>query len=161
MRLSKHIFICFLFLGFYSVTNLHAQKEEINWISFEQLDDSLAIKPKKVFISFHADWCSYCKKMDKVAFKDSQVISILNSEYYAVKMNAETTDTISFGGQQFVNKEVGKRRRANHEIALLLGSRENYPFSLPVIVVLDESFKVSSRHFQYLSPKNMLEVFTE
>lgn len=152
---------CVLFLGFLSIMNANAQSDEIQWLSFEQLEDSLSIKPKKVIIDFYADWCSFCKKMDKVGFKNKDVIQRIKENYYAVKMNAETTDTISFGGQQFVNKEVGKRRRANHEIALLLGSRENYPFSLPVIVVLDESFKVSSRHFQYLSPKNMLEVFTE
>ena len=158
MRLSKHIFIYFLLLGFYSITSLHAQKEKINWISFEQLDDSLAVKPKKVFISFYADWCSYCKKMDKVAFKDSEVISMLNSEYYAVKMNAETKDTIVFEGRKFINAEVGKKRRPTHQIPLLLASRKGRSFSLPAIVVLDENFQVTSRQFEYLSTKKMLTI---
>lgn len=138
---------------------LQAQQEEVQWLSFEQLEDSLRLQPKKVIIDFYADWCSYCKKMDKVGFKNKEVIKRLNKEYYAVKMNAETQDTISFGGQRYVNKQRGATRRATHEIALLLGSRPSQPFTLPVIVVLNDSFEITSRHFEYLSPKKMLEVF--
>lgn len=150
-----------LFIGIllFSVSFSQAQSNEIQWLTFEQLEDSLTIKPKKVIIDFYANWCSYCKKMDKVGFKNKEVIDRINENYYAVRMNAETTDTITFGGQQYTNKEVSKRRRATHEIALALGSREGVPFSLPVVIVLDESFKVQSRYFEYLSPKKMLEVF--
>ncbi|PRX57143.1 thioredoxin family protein [Flagellimonas meridianipacifica] len=132
-----------------------AQEEEIQWLSFEQLEDSLAIKPKKVFIDFYADWCAYCKKMDKAAFKDKKAISLLNSEYYAVKMNAETTETIAFGGDIYTNKEVGKKRNPTHQIPLLLASRENRPFSLPAIIVFNERFEIIARYFEYLSPKKL------
>ncbi|MEM9076769.1 MAG: thioredoxin fold domain-containing protein [Bacteroidota bacterium] len=131
------------------------QEDEIQWLSFEQLEDSLSIKPKKVFIEFYADWCAYCKKMNKAAFKDKGIISLLNSEYYAVKMDAESTDTIVFGGDSYRNKEVGQKRNPTHEIPLLLASRENYPFSLPAMVILNEKFEVTSRYFEYLSPKKL------
>ncbi|MCK0159156.1 thioredoxin family protein [Allomuricauda sp. F6463D] len=137
---------------------LSAQTTRIEWLSFEQLEDSLAKKPKKVFVSFYTDWCVYCKKMEKVAYKDPEIIAQLNSEYYAVKMDAETTETIVFDGQKFENKEYGKKRNAVHEIPLLLASREGRPFSLPAIVLLDESFRVTQRHFEYLSPKKMLKL---
>lgn len=147
-------FICFCMMMITS-TKIIAQKKEINWITFEQLDDSLSRKPKKVFISFYADWCTYCKKMDRVTFKNNEVIDILNSEYYAIKMNAESKDTILFGGKTYVNKEIKISRRPNHQISLLLASRKNRPFSLPVNIVLDENFKVKKRFFEYLSPQKM------
>ena len=68
-------------------------KAEVQWISFEQLEDSLAVKPKKVFIDFYTEWCTYCRKMDKKVFTKPAVASLLNEEYYAVKMDAETADT--------------------------------------------------------------------
>lgn len=156
MKNSKLLILLLFLIG---SANAIAQDKQVQWLSFEQLEDSLAVRPKKVIIDLYADWCSYCKKMDKVGFKNSEVVKQLSENYYAVRFNAESRDTISFGGQQFVNAEASKKRKANHQIALALGSRENYPFSLPVVVVLDENFQVVSRHFQYLSPKKMLEVF--
>ena len=139
-------------------TTVSAQEDEVQWLSFEQLEDSLAIKPKKVFIDFYADWCAYCKKMDAAAFKDEKVISKLNSDFYAVKMNAETKDTITFGGENFINKQVGKSRIPTHEIALLLASRENQPFTLPAMVILNEKFEITDRYFEYLSPKKLYQI---
>ncbi|MGB5818702.1 MAG: thioredoxin fold domain-containing protein [Saonia sp.] len=139
-------------------SKLSAQDAAINWLNFEQLEDSLSVKPKKVFIDFYAEWCTYCKKMDKAAFKVPEIVSKLNSEYYAVKMNVETSDTIIFEGQKYLNKDFGKKRNAIHEIPLLLASREGIPFSLPAIIMFDESFTVTHRYFEYLAPKRMLEI---
>jgi thioredoxin-related protein len=158
MNIQKHTFLLWILLGVFSEVTIHAQQEEINWISFEQLEDSLSVKPKKVLISFYADWCSYCKKMDRVAYKDSKVISLLNQNYYAVKMNAESRDTIVFEGKQFYNAELGKKRSPTHQIPLILASRKGYPFSLPVTLFLDEKFRVIRREFQYISAKKMVRV---
>jgi thioredoxin-related protein len=146
----------FVFFLMFLASNTTAQNEKINWISFEQLEDSLAIKPRKVFISFYADWCTYCKKMDKVAFKDKEIIAILNSEYYAVKMNAETTKTIVFDGKKYTNQQLGKSRNPTHQIPLLLASRKNTPFSLPANLILNKDFLIEKRSFEYLSPKKLL-----
>ena len=161
MKFFKRVATFIFLLVFINVLQLHAQKNTVNWISFEQLDDSLAVKPKKVWISFYADWCSYCKKMDKTAYKDPKIISVLNSEYYAVKMDAETKDPIVFEGKKFINEELGKKRRATHQIPLLLASRKGRPFSLPAMLILDENFQVIGRYFEYLSPKKMRQVLQE
>lgn len=154
-RTTFYLSICLIFMV---TPTLFAQKQEVEWLSFEQLEDSLLIKPKKVLLFFNADWCAYCKKMEKAAFKDSKVVSKLRSNYYAVKMDAEATDTIYFGGQRYINSEVGKKRNPIHQIPKLLASREGIPFSVPAIVILDTEFKVISRYFEYLSPKEMYSV---
>jgi thiol-disulfide isomerase/thioredoxin len=138
--------------------NLHAQEQKVRWLTFKQLQDSLAVKPKKVFIDFYAEWCAYCKKMEQATYKNLDVISKLNQEYYAVKMDAESRDTILFDGKKFKNKSYGKKRNAVHDIPLLLASREGAPFSLPAIVLLDESFRVTNRYFEYIAPKKMLSL---
>ena len=155
IRVSLKKNICAWSLLFCLFGVVKAQESTVQWISFAQLEDSLAVRPKKVFIDFYADWCVYCKKMDKAAFKDPQVVAKLNSDFYAIKMDAESTAEIHFGGDTFTNKEVGKKRNPTHEIPLLLASRENYPFSLPAIVVLNENFEITDRSFEYLSPKKL------
>ncbi len=139
-------------------SKINAQKNQINWITFEQLEDSLKVKPKKVYISFYTDWCIYCKKMDRVAFKNKQLISILNAKYYAIKMNAESKDTILFEGKKYVNTEIGKNRRPVHQIPLLLANRKNKAFSLPANIILDKNFKIEKRFFEYLSPKKLISI---
>ncbi|WP_459212623.1 thioredoxin family protein [Aquimarina rhabdastrellae] len=152
-------FLGILMIGMLMTHVIEAQEsKEIQWITFEQLEDSLSVKPKKVFIDFYADWCVYCKKMDRVAFKKEQVINKIKEEYYAVKMDVETTDTIVFGQQQFVNKEHLSQRRAYHDIPLLLASRKDKPFSLPAIVILNENFTVKQRFFEYMDPKKLMKV---
>lgn len=146
---------------FLVIDKVTAQENHINWISFEQLEDSLSVKPKKVFINFYADWCAYCKKMDKVALKDLKVISELEKNYYAVKMNVESTDTIVFGDDIFINKQIGRYRNPTHEIPLLLASRENLPFSLPALIILNQRFEVTQRHFEYLSPRQLYMALAE
>ena len=137
------------------------ENNSIQWLTFEQLDDSLSIKPKKIFIDFYAHWCDYCKKMDRVAFRDAAIISKLNNQFYAVKMDAEYKDSIYFGNQVYINQEVGKKRNPTHQIALILASRENEPFSLPAIVILNERFEVERRFFEYLSPKKLIRILNE
>ncbi len=150
----------FYILLFFSVLTLKGQ-QRVNWISFKQLEDSLTIQPKKVLISFYADWCAYCKKMEKATYSNPKIIALLNKEYYAVKMNAETSDTIYFGDQKFINKQLGKSRNPTHEIPLLLASRKNKKFSLPATVILNKNFTVKQRYFEYISPKKMQEILTK
>ncbi len=143
-------------ISFFIPAPLRAQEwESVRWLSFEELEDSLAIKPKKVFIDFYTDWCTYCRKMDKVVFTKQEVIDVLNEQYYAVRFNAETDSTITFGGQQFVNDQVGKSRTPIHQIAQLLALREGR-FIAPTLVLLDETFKVTARHFEYMDSQTLL-----
>ncbi|MEQ8927463.1 MAG: thioredoxin fold domain-containing protein [Fulvivirga sp.] len=150
----KCILLCFsLFMGTHSVS----AQDSIQWMTFDQLDDSLKVYPKKVFVYFYADWCTYCHKMDRVAFQDQKVATIMNADYYAVKMNIETSDTIHFGNQVFVNERLRKPNPV-HQIPLLMASRKGQPFSLPAMVLLDEKFEAVARYFQYLSADQMARI---
>lgn len=133
-----------------------AQAQRINWLSFEQLEDSLSASPKKIFIDFHTDWCTYCRKMDKEVFTKPAVVEAINSQFYAVKMDAETTDSIRFDGRVFINRQAQNQRRGIHELALLLGQR-NEQFTPPTMVLLDENFRVVDRHFEYLDSRKLLK----
>lgn len=131
--------------------------DEIQWLSFEALEDSLKANPKPVFIEFYADWCAPCRRMAKETFKDKEVVGILNSTYYAVKMHVETKDTIYFGGQEFINENI-KKVNAIHQIPLLMASRKDAPFSLPAMVIFDEKFEAKARYFQFLDAEQLEKI---
>ena len=84
-------------------------KPEVDWLSFEALETALIKKQKKVIIHFYADWCVYCKKMEDAVYTKPAIAEAINADYYAVKFNVESTDTIQFGGKTFVNLNTGKK----------------------------------------------------
>lgn len=136
------------------------EKKTVNWIDFEQLFESLKTHPKKVFIDFYADWCAPCIKMQKEVFTDPKIIKKLNDEFYAVKMNVESTDTIYFGDQKFIN-ERANRRNPVHQIPLLMARQKNKPFSLPAMVIMDDNFKATARYFQFLNISQLVKILDE
>ena len=151
MKLLLYIFLLISYGNAFTQT-------EINWLNFEQLEVKLKEEPKPILIYFYADWCAYCKKMDRHAFKDQKVIELLAKDFYAVKMNAETKDTLVFDGARFINDEVETHRSPTHQLAKLLASRNDQAFSLPALILLNKDFKVIDRKFSYLTSDRMLEL---
>ncbi len=132
-----------------------AQQKEIEWIGFEELEDSLKTESRPVFVYFYTDWCVYCKKMERNAFKDPKIISKLNRDFYPVKMNAESLKKIQFDGQVFTNEQARTKRNGIHQIPLILASRDDKPISFPVLMVLDENFRVKIKSYDYLTTDKM------
>lgn len=160
------VFVCFLlFLAKLSnaqdlvESNLETQSPApINWLSFEQLSDSLQYNPgKKILISFHATWCAYCRKMKNEVYTKPEIVALINREYFAVSFDAEFEGSVHFDGQEFVNQQYSTRRKGFHDLALLLASK-NGQVTLPATLILDKEFNVLSRHFEYLSPKKLLRL---
>lgn len=159
MKYFKAIVLLF-FLCFATSLKLYAQDtavEKINWISFAQLNDSLKINPKKVFVNFHANWCKFCKEMNRTTFQNPKIIKQLNQNYYAVSMDVESKDVVQFGGQTYINKRM-KKINPVHEIAILLASRKGKQFSLPAFILFYENFQPKARYFQYLDAQALTAV---
>lgn len=130
---------------------------QVEWLTFAQLSDSLAVKPKKVLLFFHTDWCGYCKKMLKEAFVNPQVVRKLDEEYYAVQFDAEQTDTVYFEGQFFANAATIKSRGRYHAIFEILNGG-NQKVAFPYTVLLDEDFAIRHAKRKYLSIKDLLKI---
>ncbi|MEL6536609.1 MAG: thioredoxin family protein [Bacteroidota bacterium] len=157
MKTSLILFWAGLGLAFFQSAPCLAQENPaVHWVAFEALDDSLALHPKKVFVDFYTDWCTYCRKMDRVVFTNPEVAQLLNEEYYAVRFDAETESPVTFGGHTFTNDQTGISRKPVHQIAQLLASREG-EFAPPALIILDEEFNVSARYFEYLDSQRLLE----
>ena len=155
MTNSKSMKYLIIFIFLFGFQQMNAQKTEINWIGFEELEESLKKEVKPVVIYFYTDWCVYCKKMDRNAYKNPEIISILNNDFYAVKMNAESTAPIEFEGQVFTNEQARTQRNGIHQIPLLLAGRKNRQISFPVVMVLDKDFRVLRKSHEYLSSEKM------
>jgi thiol:disulfide interchange protein len=72
-------------------TQTDEARNEITWI--HNFDEGIALakaQKKPVMIDFYADWCYYCKEMDKKVFPDQAVIK-KSSDFVMIKYDATRT----------------------------------------------------------------------
>jgi thioredoxin-related protein len=115
-----------------------AQEDKIEWLSFEEAVKRNDKVPKKFIVNIYTDWCGWCKKMDASTFKNQAVIKYIQSNYWAVKLNAERKDTVILGQQMFVNENTDQRRGAHQLAIALLNGKMTYP----TMVYLDEKVEL-------------------
>lgn len=100
--------------------------QEVKWLSWEEAMELSLKEKKKIFLDVYTDWCGWCKRMDQTTFKDQQVASFLNDNFYPIKLNAEQRADITYQGKVFKFRDVG--RRGVHELAYsLLDGKLGYP----------------------------------
>jgi len=101
--------------------------EAIHWYNIEEaqkLSDSI---PRRIFIDFSTSWCGWCKKMDAETFANPVIAKYMNANYYCVKFDAESHDTITFNGQQFFNRGAANTRSAHDFAVTVLHGQLSYP----------------------------------
>ena len=96
----------------------------IVWLSIAEAEQLTDKTPKKIYVDFYTDWCGWCKVMDRETFTDKEVISYLNSNFYAVKFDAESTTNVTFNGVIY-NRHSGMNGFAGK----VLGPRAGFPTS--------------------------------
>lgn len=109
-------------------TNPKAISSEIRWMSFEQAVAKNDAQPKKIFIDVYTDWCGWCKRMDATTFQHPVIQDLMGKYFYAVKLNAETKDTIRFRDQVFTAE--AKPKAPNSLAISLLNGKMSYPTTI-------------------------------
>ena len=73
--------------------------DSVKWYSYEEGKALAKIEKKKVFLHFYADWCGFCLKMAKETFRDSAVVSYLNENFIAIRVDfdKETATAEKYG----------------------------------------------------------------
>ncbi len=108
-------------------------------VQWHTIDEALKLNkqnPKKILIDVYTDWCGWCKKMDRDVYTNPVIAQFLNANFYAVKFNAETTDTVIFNDRKFINEKKGERSPNQFAEALLQGQ-----MSYPSVAYLTEKLE--------------------
>ena len=99
---------------------------QVEWLTFEEAVAKAKIDPKPIFIDVYTDWCGWCKKMDKATFSEEKIASMLQSDFYPVKFDAEQKESINFNNHEF--KFIANGRKGYNELAVaLLDGKLSYP----------------------------------
>ncbi|MFC2124146.1 thioredoxin family protein [Bacteroidota bacterium] len=125
-------------------------QDQINWHSIEEVQNLAKNEPRMVFVDVYTDWCGWCKKMDATTFKDPKIIKQLNKNFYAVKLDGEGLETITFKDKPY--KFVPQGRKGYHELAAVL---MNGKMSYPTTVYLDEGLNLIQPIAGYMTVESL------
>ncbi|CAN5236310.1 hypothetical protein BH09BAC2_BH09BAC2_11690 [soil metagenome] len=124
------LYCCLIFLTSAKVKSTSSEK--INWQSLAETESNLMQQHKPVIIDLYTDWCHWCKVMDNTTYNNKKVADYLNEKYYAVKIDAETTDTLSWKGKKYM---FNPQYRINM-LALMLTNRQ---LSFPTTIIIPDN----------------------
>jgi uncharacterized protein YyaL (SSP411 family) len=129
---------------------LAAAQDGVKWYKFEDAVAQCKKNPKPLFIDLYTDWCGWCKVMDKNTFNQPSIAAYLNTNYYPVKFNAETRDTIRFENNVLTG---GGSRSTPHQLAImLLGGQMSYPTAV-VLNYKNKQFQAIHKFQGYQQPE--------
>ncbi len=126
---------------------------QVKWMNMQELDSAWQVESRPIIVFLEADWCTYCKKMEREAFSKTEIFSKLNDEYWSVKIDIEDEASYTFDGKVF-KKQANK---AYHDLAYLFSKEGQVPVT-PTLVLLDESFHLKLMKTEYLSRKRLLDL---
>lgn len=108
---------------------------------------------KKLLIAVYAPWCGWCKVMQAKTYPHPDVVRAVDRYYVAVRLNAETRDSLTFLGRRYgYQPETGMNELAFQ----LLNGRRSYPAT----VFVSAQAEVLSPVRGYLDPKTFVKLLT-
>jgi len=68
---------------------------QIQWRSYEDGKSIARSERKKIFMNFRADWCNYCRTMEKNTFTDTDIVAFLNSNFISIKIDVDRQKSLA------------------------------------------------------------------
>lgn len=135
------MFRILLFFLLFVFSNSFAQ--QVNWISFDKLNEKMRTQPRPVLVFIHTNWCKFCALQEEKTFTDSVTARKINNGFYAISLDAEQKSEIIFLNKRYRYKPSGSGT-GHHELAEALG-KQNGMLSFPTTVILSPSLQLSNR----------------
>jgi thioredoxin-related protein len=130
----KKLLIVFLFLSQYVVAQETAETSLVKWLDIETAQKLAKTNPKPLMIDVYTDWCGWCKHMMATTFSNQYIANYINTNFYPVRLNAESNDTIMYNDSTYYSTLQGNKYIQNLAYSLLDGR-----LSYPSIVYVDVS----------------------
>lgn len=146
--------LTFLTVALFLSTGLVAQ-EEINWMTWEEVEEASKKEQRKIFVDLYTQWCSWCKKMDSKTLSRQEIVEYLNDNYYSIKFDAQHKDDIVLNGRKY--SYISNGRNSYNELAIELTKGK---LSFPTIVFLESNMEVIQPIPGFQGPKNFEKIMT-
>lgn len=121
------------------------EQTKINWVPLDKAKTLAKKNNGKILIYFYKQDCPYCDKMKKETLSDPSTISVINNNFFAVKIDSRTKDTIIYNGKAFGNQQPASSGRYDwrHDFYAEVAAFDRNGTSqitTPTIVLFDSNF---------------------
>jgi thioredoxin-related protein len=123
---------------------------QVKWYKIEDAEKEAAKTGKKIMVKVYANWCGWCKEMDKSTFPEKNVAKILNEFFIPVQFNSEQLTDVTWGNKIYKVVRPKNSGRYHQLAATWLNGQMSYP----TIVILDENGQVIQAISGYQRAKN-------
>ncbi len=69
--------------------------KQIEWYTYDDGMAKARQSGKSIVVYFHADWCTYCVRMQKETFSHDSVIDFMNNKVIAVKVDVDEEKSVA------------------------------------------------------------------
>jgi thiol:disulfide interchange protein len=101
------------------------EEGQVNWKSIDEAQKLSSADGKSIFIDFTADWCGWCKVMDKNTFSDPSVAVYMNDHFYSVRLDYDSKEEFEFFGEKYTARQLGDKYKVPGLPTILLVSSGN------------------------------------
>jgi len=123
-------------ISFYSYQEMKPEKieNEPNWISLNEAIDKASEEEKLIFIDVYEENCQWCQKLKREVYPDPAIRSLLDRNFYTVKIDGNSDDRVHFKGK-FITQV---------EFSAILGVT-----AYPYLVIMNPEGEVVDHHLGY------------
>ena len=135
--MQKFCFYSALFFLFISISSFQQKnaKEKMNWISLEEAELKMKTEPRPILVDLYTDWCGWCKVMDRKTYTSQDLIKYLNTNFYTVKLNAETKAEVKWKGKIY---KFNPSYKTNDIAIALTNGQLSYPTTVIIPTLNDD-----------------------
>jgi thioredoxin-related protein len=117
MKKSILVVLAVIIVGFLVVNGFRGSsgaaagewQKGIHWQNPDITKADIAKAGKPVYVFFHTEWCTFCKKMKSSTFADAKIQKLLNDKFIALEINPETAGTANFLGEKMSFADVASK----------------------------------------------------
>jgi thioredoxin-related protein len=149
--MKKSLYILLIF--FCTIPSGFAQ---LKTYTFEEAEKVVKENPKPIVVFIHTSWCQYCKMMENSTFKNSEIIQLLNNNFYFISFDAESKNDIHFNNHTFRFQPKGQNTGI-HELATELATIDSQVV-YPTLTILQTDFSIVFQEHSFLKAKELLAV---
>jgi thioredoxin-related protein len=140
----KQIIILLLIINPLLTYSQGEKKMEIDWIPLQKAKEYAKKYNKDILIFFYKKDCEYCDKMKQETLSDPSVINMINNNFFPVKIDSRTKDTIIYNEIAYGNQqpESSGRHDWRHDFyAEVAAFSKGSQITTPTIVLFNSKFE--------------------